>query len=200
MKDISLDKNGQLSLICFLGVLVLQPIMLVLFKLGFHSPSMPIVIYIIAFSLLAFSLFFGIKSLKESKFVLFWIIPTSVYLLIFVISIGMGSLSKKEIISYPRKQIGIYLDWNNNGIIHIDAVKYKSKAEKAGLKGGDIITRINSEIIDNEQISDVVNMIGTDTNNVLHIEVKRDGIIKSFDIDMTEENSNSVPTKPLHIK
>ena len=34
MKEVKLDKNGRISLVCFLGILLLQPIVLTLAKFG----------------------------------------------------------------------------------------------------------------------------------------------------------------------
>jgi PDZ domain len=192
MKNVILNKNGQISLICFFSILIIQPTILSLVKLGVTPSVLSIVGYILTFPLLGASIFFGIKQLSKSKFTLFWLIPAIIYALLFIVALGYSLFSKGEIIHPPKKKIGVSLDRTSEGKIQIIAVFYKSKAAKAGIKSGDIITKINDENIDDEDVIEVVSLIGASNNGELKIEIERDGNKKNFNIDRTVNNNDAL--------
>ena len=189
MKDIILNKNGQISLVCFLCIFLIQSILLTVASLGFYRTVLTIVVYVLTFPMLSFSIFFGIKQLKHTKFPLFWIIPSLIYLLIYVICVcySVADITKYE---PPKRKIGVALKDLPDGQIQIISVYYKSPAEKAGIKNGDIITKIKDEVIDKETIKDVVDLIGS-SYDPLAIEIERNGKKKIFNIDRTANKENS---------
>jgi membrane-associated protease RseP (regulator of RpoE activity) len=185
MKEVILNKNGQISLVCFLCILLTQPILLSLFKLGVAPMSGLIVVYIIILPILAISIVLGIKQLRSTKFPLLWIIPAFLYSLLIIVALCFDIFSKGKVIHPPKRKIGIYFNKTLGGKMQINAVVYNSKAEKAGIKGGDIITKINDENIDDEDFIDVISLIGASNDSELKIEIERNGEKKTFNIDNT---------------
>ena len=182
--DVVLNKNGQFSLICFIGVLIVQPITLLLAQLGVSPLTNVFVAYIITLPLFGISVILGIKQLRQSKFPLLWIIPAFVYSLIVIFGLFfILPYDRGKLIRTPKRKIGVLLNKTENGEMQINAVMYHSPADKAGIKGGDIITKINNEVIDNEDYRDVSNLIGSTKNNPLTIEIEREGEKKIFNIN-----------------
>ena len=196
MKVVILNKNGQISLVSFLSILVIQPILLMLANFKIAPVALTVIAYLLTFPLLIISVFFGIKQLRKTKFPLFWIVPALSYFLIFLVA---TCYSVTNITKYnpPKRKIGVALKDLPDGKIQIISVYYKSPAEKAGIKNGDIITRIKDEVIDKETIKDVVDLIGS-SYDPLAIEIERNGEKKIFNIDNTANedtplDQNSAP-------
>ena len=181
MKEVKLDKNGQISLITFLSILVIQPILLMLAKFKITPVTLTVISYLLTLPLLIISIFFGIKQLRKTKFPLLWLFPELLYFLIFLVALfySVADMTKYE---HPKRKIGVVLNDLPGGKIQIISVYYESPAEKAGIKNGDIITRINDEMIDKKTVKDVVDLIGSSCDP-LAIEIERNGEKKIFNIE-----------------
>lgn len=82
------------------------------------------------------------------------------------------------------KTIGIYLGTEEEADCKIEYIYPGYPAEEAGLKTGDIITKINNtEIKDYKQIVDIIDNSQKDK---LKIEVDRKGKTKEYDVDLKE--------------
>jgi membrane-associated protease RseP (regulator of RpoE activity) len=201
MKEVILNKNGQISLVCFLCILLTQPILISLLKFGVVPMSGYIVVYIIILPILTLSIVLGLKQLRKTKFPLLWIIPGFLYSLSIIVALCFSFFHKDKVIHPPKRKIGVYLNKTTEGKMQVKAVVYNSKAEKAGIKGGDIITKINNEDIDDEDYIDVISLMGKSKDSELKIVIERNGEKKIFNIDKTANkknasNSDSTAVKP----
>lgn len=196
MKDIKLNKNGQISLVCFLCMLYIQPVFLILAYLDIKPIPMTIVHYILTLPLLLVSIIFGIKQLQKTKFPIFWIVPSFMYILLFLGFIVYKPLPLKYKPIPLKRKIGIVLNDTQNGKVQIIAVYYQSIAEKSGIKKKDIITKIGNETIDIESTKDVVDLIGI-IDDPFIIEVERNGEKKIFNINRNTNKEDHLIQIPL---
>ena len=105
------------------------------------------------------------------------------YSLIAIVALFFNLTHKGKVIYPPKRKIGIYLNQTAEGKMQVNAVIYNSLAERAGIRGGDIITRINKEAIDDEDYIDVISLIGANDDSTLNIEIERNGEKKIFKIN-----------------
>lgn len=79
--------------------------------------------------------------------------------------------------------IGIKIEKTEN-IIRIIEVFNDSPAIKSGLKVGDLITSVNDKDVSNMEVDEVASIIKESSDNLVRIDVIRDGLELIFDIDV----------------
>ena len=88
-----------------------------------------------------------------------------------------------------NKSIGIYLGAEDSNLTsEIKGLFPNSKAQDAGLKEGDIITKIDGELCENDPYK-VVELITSSKNEKIQVEVKRNNEIKKFEITPEEQTT-----------
>lgn len=194
MKEVTLNKNCQISLVSFLGMLIIQPLLLTLAHFGIMPKALIVVAYILTFPLLLISIFFGIKQLVKTKFILFWVVPALLYFLIFFATVCYDVANAMKY-APPKRKIGVALNDTSNSQVQVIAVYFNSPADKAGVKNGDIIKKLGDEVIDKKTTKDVIKLISTSKDDPLLIEVNRNGEKKILKIKKTAKkySGNSVP-------
>jgi len=81
------------------------------------------------------------------------------------------------------KTIGIYLGTEKNASNKIDSVYDESPAKTAGLKKGDIITKVDGNDIKDGDYNSVISFIQNSENDKIEIEVNRNGKIINYKIE-----------------
>lgn len=91
--------------------------------------------------------------------------------------------------------IGIEITNNDNNDIVIIAVLENSPAEKAGLKSGDIVKKIDEKNLENSEISELTKYIKQKENKNFHLTILRDGTQMEFEVTKNEVVIKSVLSK-----
>lgn len=97
--------------------------------------------------------------------------------------------SFKETIDGSYEGIGATITITNEGVKVVDVFR-DSPADKAGLKIGDLITKVNGKNTDNQKLDDVVEMIKS--KDVSKVLIKRDGKTKTISIKIGQVEVPSV--------
>lgn len=93
--------------------------------------------------------------------------------------------------------IGTSLDIINNKIVILTPI-VGSPAEKAGLKSGDIILKINNQAVDNLTLENVLALIKGPAGTSVHLTVSRNGQTFDFDIVRAKITLTSVSSKMIN--
>ncbi len=126
------------------------------------------------------------KKLKKTSVLLLslFIIPTSV-------------LAYSDYLIPGGENIGIQIETSGVIVVGMYDVNGKNPAMDAGLKVGDIITKVNDEPV--ASIDDMVSKINTSKNEKISISYKRDGQVKSTTLEIFKDE-NSVYKTGLYVK
>lgn len=94
--------------------------------------------------------------------------------------------------------IGIYMVKNtkDNTIVVLAPVQ-GGPAEKAGLKTGDVITKVDGKDYDGDSMSEASNKIKGEEGTKVKLEIQRDGKIMEFEIERQNVKLNHVESKKL---
>lgn len=95
--------------------------------------------------------------------------------------------------TYEGIGVEIVNDENNNVIIY--SIIENSPAEKAGLKAGDIIIKIDDKDFTNKKTSELSNYVKNSTKENFKIVIKRDGEEKTFELKREKVTLKSVDSK-----
>ena len=95
--------------------------------------------------------------------------------------------------TYEGIGVEIVNDENNNVIIY--SIIENSPAEKAGLKVGDIIIKIDDKDFTNKKTSELSNYVKNSTKENFKIVIKRDGEEKTFELKREKVTLKSVDSK-----
>ena len=95
--------------------------------------------------------------------------------------------------TYEGIGVEIVNDENNNVIIY--SIIENSPAEKAGLKVGDIIIKIDDKDFTNKKTSELSNYVKNSTKENFKIVIKRDGEEKTFELNREKVTLKSVDSK-----
>jgi membrane-associated protease RseP (regulator of RpoE activity) len=185
-KNVILTPTAQWSLVLFLGSIVVS--ILSMWILGTVASKTDLNIYIVLIPPLltaivyATSCVLGFLSLKTSKFPLVWVAPCLIMTIVLSFTIitdfsRMTDATSKTITRHQTieagKAIGVSLRSHGDTPTLVEAVFYKSPAENAGVKNGDIIKAIDGKVVSSK--NDVVHILNQIEIKSLELTISRNG-------------------------
>lgn len=93
--------------------------------------------------------------------------------------------------------IGIYMDLTDPQNILITHVVSDGPAEKAGIKDGDILRKIDGTDVDGMAYKDILNLTTGEPGSEVEVTVERDGKEQTFTVERGEVNLNTVTIADL---
>lgn len=193
MKDVTLSKNGQQSLICFIAWVVILFFFSLISLWSSHSSYFPLQEYSVLAAvvvLIILSIFFGLKELRSTRFPLYWLIPTAAFVIILAVTLFKIYFSP-PLEAIEPKIIGLSLDENSQGNIFVTTVTYQSPAEIAGIQNGDILKSVNGENIQSKTAFQASELIRASENEV-DLTVSRNGEEITFHLEKVSRQSIEV--------
>jgi len=112
-------------------------------------------------------------------------------------------ITKEEMKEYMQdttgKYVGIGIYTQTNQIVVLAPMK-GSPAEEAGLKSGDVITKVDGVLYTGETLSEASNALKKEEGTKAQIEILRDGQVLNFEVERREVKMNHIEAEVLENK